>query len=91
MLDAGSLTKLLPIPPKCSQYQTLKLKIRSREPAFTTRFFSAAAKPPPKKELKHAVQSGLKVFAPFQTSDKKQKPDKKLPSSIFHLPSFSYF
>ena len=28
-------------------------------PAFATRFFSAAAKPPPKKELKHAVQSGL--------------------------------
>ena len=30
-------------------------------PAFTTRFFSAAAKPPQKKELKHAAQSGAQV------------------------------
>ena len=30
-------------------------------PAFATRFFSAAAKPPLKKELKHAAQSGAQV------------------------------
>ena len=30
-------------------------------PAFATRFFSAAAKPPQKKELKHAAQSGAQV------------------------------
>lgn len=40
-------------------------RIRSREPAFATRFFwdlGAAAEPPrlnPRKELKHAAQSGL--------------------------------
>ena len=73
MLDAGSFTKLLPIPPKRSQYQTLKLKIRSREPAFTTRFISETAKPPPKKRAQTRRSIRPKSFRSF--SNLKQKTE----------------